>query len=162
MKLTRFSDYALRVLIYLALEPRRVATIQEVATAYDISKNHLMKVVHTLSRLGYVDATRGQGGGMRLASAPEKINLGALIRATEEDFALAECFQRGNRCVITPACRLKTVLHDALKAFLGVLDDYNLRDLVDDRAQARKLNTILFSPPPPAKADTRAPRRART
>lgn len=104
------------------------------AQAYGLSRNHLLKVAQTLRDLGIVETTRGRAGGIRLARA-EEIAVGALVRATEEEFALAECMQAGGHsCVISPACQLKGMLHEALGAFLAVLDKYTLADIVQNRA----------------------------
>ena len=130
MKLTLYSDYALRLLMYVAVRQGKLATIQEVADAYGISKNHLMKVAFELGRQGYLETVRGRGGGLRLARAPEKIGVGEVVRAMEEDFTLVECFDpAANRCVISGPCRLRGVLSGALKAYFAVLDDYTLADL---------------------------------
>jgi Rrf2 family nitric oxide-sensitive transcriptional repressor len=129
MRLTSYSDYSLRLLMYAATR-RDLVTIQGAADAYGISKNHLMKVAFDLGRLGYLETVRGRGGGLRLAKAPEAINLGALLRRTEEDFRLVECFDpASNGCVISRACRLKGILHEATAAWLAVLDRYTLADL---------------------------------
>jgi Rrf2 family nitric oxide-sensitive transcriptional repressor len=134
VQLTSYSDYSLRVLMYLALEPERLVTIEDIARAYGISKSHLMKVVHQLGRRGYVETVRGRRGGLRLARPPEKIRVGEVVRATEENMALVECFEAGaGQCVIEAACGLRAVLHEALDAFLGVLDRYTLADLVARR-----------------------------
>src|SRR5947209_2788761 len=120
MRLTIFTDYALRVLIYLGAhrERDRLSTINDIATAYAISQNHLKKVVHQLGKLGYVQTTRGKDGGMQLARAPGEINLGAVVRATEEDLALVECFQEGPpKCSIAHACTLQHLLARSLHAF---------------------------------------------
>lgn len=141
MRLTTFSDYSLRVLIYLGSTPDRLATIDQVAAAYGISANHLMKVVHHLAQRGYIETVRGKGGGMRLAHAPEAINVGAVIRATEDSLALVECFESGTTdCRIARACVLKQALAQALEAFLAVLDRYTLADLI---APARPLARML-------------------
>ncbi len=142
MQITTFSDYALRVLIYLAMCPGELATISEIADAYGISKNHLMKVVNLLSQEGYVKTVRGGKGGICLNHAPEAVNLGTVVRKTEGNFNLAECFGPDNRCVITATCRLKLVLAEALDAFIAVLDGYRLSDMVSDAAPLRELLDI--------------------
>ncbi|MEW9502760.1 RrF2 family transcriptional regulator [Jeotgalibacillus marinus] len=132
MKLTLYTDYSLRVLIYLASKKDHdLANIQEIADAYHISKNHLMKITYELGKMGIIETVRGRNGGIRLAKQPTDINIGALVRQTEEDFHLVECFDtEHNRCVITPVCGLKHVLNKALQAYFQVLDDYTLDDLV--------------------------------
>ena len=129
MKLTLFTDYSMRVLLYLAARPDRLCSIAEVAQAYRISQNHLMKVVNDLARSGYIDSLRGRGGGIRLGKPPEEINIGALIRHTEEGFDLVDC----PSCVIAPACGMNGVLKEAVSAFLAVLDKYSLADLMQKR-----------------------------
>ncbi|SMF76051.1 transcriptional regulator, BadM/Rrf2 family [Tistlia consotensis] len=139
MQLTRHSDYALRLLMRLALAPDEVVTIQEIAEAYGISRNHLMKIALELGRHGFIETLRGRGGGLRLGKAPSEIRLGAVVRATEDSFALVECFDADhNRCVITGACRLRGALREALQAFLAVLDGYTLADLVARPAALRR------------------------
>jgi Rrf2 family nitric oxide-sensitive transcriptional repressor len=134
MHLTRYTDYALRVLIYLALDPERLATIDEIAGRYGISKAHLMKVGHQLGRQGYVETVRGRRGGLRLVRGPESIGVGELVRYTEGDLALVDCFEpRRGACAIEPACGLRGVLHEALAAFVAVLDRHTLADLVARR-----------------------------
>ncbi len=134
MQLTRYSDYSLRVLIYLALDPERLVTVEDIARSYDISRGHLMKVVHQLGLRGYVETVRGRGGGLRLARPPKQIGIGDVVRSTEENMALVECFDpASSRCAIEPACGLRPVLHEALAAFLAVLDHYTLADLVARR-----------------------------
>ena len=133
--MTLHTDYALRMLIYVATRRDGACTVNDVAEAYGLSRNHLLKVAQTLRDLGLVETTRGRAGGIRLARAPREIGIGALVRATEEEFSLAECMQAGGRtCAISPACRLKGMLHEALGAFLSVLDKYTLADIVRDRA----------------------------
>lgn len=134
MRLTTFSDYTLRVLIYLALDRERLATIPAIAAAYGISENHLMKVVHQLVRAGAVQSLRGKGGGIRLAHAPEDIRLGEVVRASEGSGPVVECLgEEKSACCIAPACRLKTILAQAFDAFYAALDEYTLADLMADR-----------------------------
>ena len=131
MRLTTFSDYAFRVLIYLGSAPQSLATIADIAKAYGVSENHLMKVVHQLARLGYVETVRGKGGGMRLARPASEINVGEVLRATEDGFAIVECMgEGGGDCRIARACALKGALGEAVEAFLATLDRYTLADLV--------------------------------
>ncbi len=130
MRLTNFSDYALRVLLYAAARNDTLVTIEEIAGVYGISRAHLMKVVNKLTRAGYLTAVRGRSGGLELAMRPNKIRLGDVVRATEPDFAVVECFAPENRCLITPRCRLRGVLKEALLAFMATLDRYTLADLV--------------------------------
>lgn len=144
MQLTRYSDYALRVLIYLALEPERRVTIEEIADAYRVSKAHLMKVVHQLGLRGYVETARGRGGGLRLARAPDEIRIGEVVRSTEENLELVECFQPQSGCAIEPSCAMRSVLREALEAFLAVLDRTTLGDLVARRR--RSLVRLLDAP----------------
>jgi Rrf2 family nitric oxide-sensitive transcriptional repressor len=142
MRLTSFTDYTLRVLIYLGAQrgKGRLATIGDIATAYGISENHLMKVVHHLARQGYIETTRGKGGGMRLARAPRDISLGGVIRGAEEDFALVECFQDGKpKCSIQGACTLRKVLSQAMDAFLAVLDAKTLESLLRPESELLKI-----------------------
>lgn len=130
MKLTLYSDYSLRVLMYIARQEHRVQ-IDEIAKFYGISKNHLTKVVNNLATLGYIETTRGRGGGIRIKMAPEEINIGTLIRKTEEHFNLVECFDREtNTCPIAGICGLQGVLGEALNAYLSVLDKYTLQDIL--------------------------------
>lgn len=130
VRLTLYTDYSLRVLLYIGAKKRAdLSTIQEIADAYDISKNHLMKVTHELGRLGLVETVRGRGGGIRLAKEPEDIIIGEVVRQTEEDFHLVECFDTENNfCRLSPQCKLKGALYEALQAYLAVLDRYTLAD----------------------------------
>lgn len=137
MHITRYTDYSLRVLMYLAVKGEALSTIKEIADSYQISKNHLMKIVQQLNSKGYVIATRGKNGGLRLNGAPSDINVGALVRDIEQDLTLVECFGEGNVCVITPACKLKNVFAEALESFLQKLDQYTLADLVPPQNQAK-------------------------
>lgn len=144
MKLTAFTDYSLRVLLYLTARPERRATIAEIAQAFDVSEHHLTKVVHFLGRHGWLATVRGKGGGLGLAAAPSDIVVGRVVRATEGEPRPAECFGAAPvHCRIARVCRLRGVLADAVQAFYGVLDGVTLADLVDDRAG---LAPLLFAP----------------
>ena len=138
MRLTSYSDYSLRVLIYLASQEQSTLTnIKEISEVYHISKNHLMKIVYNLGKLGYIETVRGRNGGLRLAKKPDEINVGELVRKTEEDFYLVECFKDDDNCVISPVCSLKFVLNNALDAFLKVLDQYTIADFVENRVMLK-------------------------
>ncbi len=140
MRLTTFSDYTLRVLIYLGVHDEEIATIPQIAEAYGISANHLMKVVHYLAQGGYIETARGKGGGMRLGLAPENINLGELVRGTEDNHKLVECFDRSTSdCRIESACVLRGVLGQALDAFFRTLDGYTLADLLAPKPRLAKM-----------------------
>jgi Rrf2 family nitric oxide-sensitive transcriptional repressor len=130
MRLTTFTDYTLRTLMYLAVDDARTATIAEIAAAYGISEAHLMKVVHRLGLAGDIVTVRGRHGGIRLAQSPAGINLGAVVRRAEADMALVPCFTDSSACAISVGCSLNAVLQEALDAFLAVLDRYTLADLV--------------------------------
>jgi Rrf2 family nitric oxide-sensitive transcriptional repressor len=140
VRLTVYTDYSLRLLMYLAVRRDGLATIGEVAEAYGIAKNHLTKVAHQLGLAGDIETVRGKSGGIRLKKPPASINLGAVIRRTEPDMALVPCFDGQDACAITGACVLQTALHQALAAFLAELDNYTLADLVAPR---RKLAGML-------------------
>lgn len=142
MRLTHHADLSLRVLMHLALTGEQRVTIQDISEAFDISRNHLMKVAHKLAGLGYIESTRGSGGGIRLDHSPESIVIGRVVRDMEPDFGLVECFRPENRCVITPTCALPRMLDEALRAFLAVLDQYTLADLVTPEI-APKMARIL-------------------
>ncbi|MBP6770752.1 MAG: Rrf2 family transcriptional regulator [Reyranella sp.] len=135
MRLTRYTDYALRVLIHLGAQPDRVCSIAEIARAYGVSQNHLMKVAHDLGKAGYVEGVRGRTGGIRLARPPETINVGAVLREMEEGFDLVEC----DTCTIAPACELTRILDEALVAFMTVLDRYTLADLLKRQTKLLRL-----------------------
>lgn len=142
MKLTAFTDYSLRVLIYLAAQPDRRATIAEIATVFGVSEHHLTKVVHFLGQNGWLANVRGKGGGLALAKAPPLIGVGSVVRQTEGIDLMAECFEEaGGTCAIAPVCRLRGVLAEALAAFYTVLDRYTLADLVGNRQALAK---VLF------------------
>lgn len=139
MRLSSFSDYSLRVLMYLGVHAGRLVTIAEIGSAYGISVNHLTKVVHQLGRLGYVETVRGKGGGIRLGKPPAEIRLGEVIRQTETDWALVECFSTGAGCQIHAACRLPPILDEALAAMFKVLDSYTLADLLQSPGDLTKM-----------------------
>jgi len=138
MRLTRYTDYALRVLLYLGTQPDKVFSIAEIARAYGVSHNHLVKVAHDLGKAGYVEGVRGRSGGIRLARPADQINVGAVVRHTEEDFELVEC----GSCVIAPACGLTGALAEALAAFMAVLDRHTLADLLGKRSMLADLLAI--------------------
>lgn len=145
MRLTAFTDYSLRVLLFVATAPERRATIAEIARSYGISQHHLVKVVHLLGREGFLANTRGRSGGLKLAKAPSLVNVGDVVRVTEGPSVLAECFEPGGgACPITRACSLVAVLHEADGAFYDVLDRYTLQDLV---ASPKRMAAILHRTP---------------
>ena len=135
MQLTNYTEYALRVLLFLgALEHGEKTNIKEISRAFSISENHLSKIVYELGKLGYIETIRGRNGGIRLATKPENIRIGTVVRQTEDNLSLVECFaSHGNHCIVTPVCQLKHVLHEALEAFLHVLDSYTLADLLANK-----------------------------
>ena len=131
MRLTTYTDYALRTLMYLAANRDRLVTIQDIADAHGIAKNHLTKVVHQLGILGFVESLRGRKGGLRLGQEPAQINIGAVVRSTEPDFYMAECFDPNkNNCRLSSDCILKDTLHQATAAYLAVLDGVTLEILM--------------------------------
>lgn len=139
MRLTTYTDYTLRTLIYLALAPERLVRIADIAEGYDISENHLMKVVHQLGIAGYIETIRGKNGGLRLARAPEAINLGDVVRRMEPDLDLVPCFNPAGTCRIRSICALKGILGEALDAFLDVLDRHTLADLAASPSDLARL-----------------------
>lgn len=149
MQLKNYTDYSLRTLIYLGSHADRVVTISEVAEAFGISRNHLMKVAHKLSLLGYVRSVPGPKGGMSLARDPEAINVGEVIRQMEKNFDIVECFNATkNTCYLSPTCVLKGILADAMKLFLSSLEQYTLKDLLFAKS-GDKTNHSLESVEPP-------------
>ncbi|MGO4886343.1 Rrf2 family transcriptional regulator [Anaerobacillus sp. MEB173] len=132
MQLTAFTDYTLRVLIYLGVQPEnKRSNIKEISDLYNISFNHVSKVVFELGKIGLIKTIRGRNGGIMLGKDPSEINLGALVRHTESPLTIVECFDdENNMCKLSPACRLKGVLHQALQAYFQVLDSYTLSDLL--------------------------------
>jgi Rrf2 family nitric oxide-sensitive transcriptional repressor len=140
MRLTMRTDYALRVLIHLALGRERLGSIRSIALSYNISENHLMKVVHGLVQKGFIESTRGRGGGIRWARHASAISIGDVVRELEDDLSIVECFRaKANGCTITRACRLKPILFEALNAFLAVLDRYTIADLLGPSAELRSI-----------------------
>ncbi|MGE6368006.1 RrF2 family transcriptional regulator [Planococcus kocurii] len=141
MRLTMYTDFSLRVLIYLGTkDPEKLTTIQEISDAYNISKNHLTKVTFELGKAGFIHTVRGRGGGIRLADLPQHINIGMVIRKMEDDFDLVECFNSAtNRCPISSICGLRGALGKALNAYLSVLDEYTLEDLMFNREGLREI-----------------------
>jgi len=143
MQLTRYTDYSLRVLTFLAIQPEHLATIEEISDAYGISRAHLMKVVHEMGQAGFLETIRGRGGGIRLARAPEDIKVGDVVRYAEGRMVLVECFDPAtSHCRIEAVCGLRPILDEALGAFMGTLDRYSLADLV---ARRRKPLTQLLA-----------------
>jgi Rrf2 family transcriptional regulator, nitric oxide-sensitive transcriptional repressor len=137
MQLKKYTDYSLRVLIFVGLKSKDdLASIKEISDVYNISHNHLGKIVHSLAKLELIESIRGRNGGIRLAKEADQINIGKLIRVLESDFTLLECFDKGtNHCVISPGCTLKHVLNKALHAFYRVLDDVTLKDLIENEEE---------------------------
>jgi len=130
MRLTDYTDYTLRVLMFCALNPDRSVTIAELAESHAVSKNHLMKIVNDLARQGLLQTKRGRGGGFRLLKNPEDINIGAVVRQTETDFRMVECFDSSiNTCILTAQCHLKHVFNSALKSYMAELDKVSLADV---------------------------------
>jgi len=141
MRLTNYTDYSLRVLIYIAIKNQNdLSNIKEIADVYGISKNHLMKVIYQLGKNGYIETIRGRNGGIRLARPAEEIVIGEVVRKTEEDFHIVECFDPScNQCIISPICKLRFILHEALDAYLKVLDQYTLADIVKNKKELQHL-----------------------
>lgn len=144
MRLTHHSNYAMRLLMYCALMDKPVCRIADVAEAFGISENHLTKIAQRLSQIGVIETVRGRNGGVYLAKAPEDINIGEIIRVTEENLILVECFaEETNTCPLTSACRFKRILQQGLMAFLAVLDGYTLADLVVAPDQLKPLMNLV-------------------
>ena len=143
MQLTQFTDYSLRALIYIALK-KDICTIKEITEAYTISGNHMIKIIHNLAKLGLIKTTRGKNGGITLAADPAEINLGALIVKLESNFDLVPCFNKEKaNCCIAPVCKLKNILYEARNAFMTVLNQFTLADIVYNKIE---LNTLLNIP----------------
>lgn len=158
MRLTTYTDYALRTLMYLAANRDRLVTIQDIADAHEIAKNHLTKVVHQLGILGVVETVRGRNGGLKLGKEPAQINIGAVVRSTEPDFYMAECFDPGkNHCILSPACALKGVLHTATASYLAVLDGVTLESLI--RKDSRRTGSRASFKSIPIQARSASPKK---
>lgn len=130
MRLTMMSDYALRVLLYAAAHSERLVTIDETQEIYGMSRGHLMKIVGVLASAGLLRSQRGRTGGFTLGKSPEEIRLGDVLRLTEPDFEMVECFAPTNACAITPFCRLPGIVSEALDAFMAVMERHTLADLI--------------------------------
>lgn len=141
MRLTLHTDYALRVLIHVAVADGKPLTINDIAQTFDISKQHLMKVVHHLGQKGYLDTLRGHGGGIRLRRPPPDIKIGQVLRDTEKSLNVIGCLDRRSYCPIQQVCVLRGALHDATQSFLAVLDRYSLADLIKPQ---RALSSLLL------------------
>lgn len=141
MNLTSYTDYALRVLIYLSIQPEgKRSNIKEISDIYRISFHHLSKVVYDLGKLGLIATVRGRNGGIYLAKSPELINIGELVRHTEQPVHLVECFdEENNTCRLSPVCHLKGILNEALTAYFRVLDKYTLQDLIGNKNLLQQL-----------------------
>lgn len=154
MQLTLYTDYSLRVLLYLALKPPgELATVSEIADSYGVSRNHLVKVVHNLATLGFIESVRGKGGGLRLAIDPARVTIAEVASHTEPNFDLVECFRRdgSNSCPITPVCRLKAMLEEARQRFFEVLAGYTLADAAGNAEQLSR--TLRIAPAGKARGD---------
>ncbi len=142
MRLTVYTDYAIRLLLYLGLKQDGLATIQDISKAYGISRNHLMKITHRLGRAGYIETVRGRGGGIRISKRALQATLGELVRQTEDDFTLVECFEEEtSTCVIRENCYVRPIMAEALAAYLAVLDRYTLNEVV--AAHRRGLHSLM-------------------
>lgn len=135
MRLTLFTDYAIRVLLYLAAEPERLVTVGEIAKKYDVSQHHLVKVVQDLVKNGYVKSTKGRGGGMRLAAAPHEINVGKIVKQFEPEMQMIDC----DNCPLCGNCSLPRPMNEAVIAFLGVLNKYSLKDIIETSPNLGKI-----------------------
>lgn len=147
MQLTRYTDYSLRVLLFLGTHPGERCTISQISEYFNVSRNHMVKVVHNLAQLKFIHTIRGKSGGMLLARLPEEINIGDVVRQVEPHMNLLECFESStNACPITSQCALKGILYKARKGFMSVLKDYTLSDILPENglpADPRDIDRIL-------------------
>jgi len=142
MQLTQFTDYSLRALIYIALK-NEICTINDIAQAYHISSHHLVKIIHNLSKMGIINTIRGKSGGIVMAEKPSNINLGELIVNLEPNFDLVPCFNKEkSNCCIAPVCKLKQILFKAKEQFIGVLKEYTLEDILENKSNLKELLRI--------------------
>ncbi|MCC2594821.1 Rrf2 family transcriptional regulator [Pusillimonas sp. MFBS29] len=146
MRLTTMTDYAMRLLMYVGRHPERLCTIAEVAQAYGISEPHLMKITHRLAQRGWLETIRGKNGGMRLAHPPEEINLGAVVRDTENDLALVECFLEGSSCTLSGQCNLTAIIEGALQKFMQHIDQYTLADIIPQPCPKASQPVFIHNP----------------
>lgn len=153
MRLSDYTDYTLRVLMFCATHRERLLTIAELADGLQVSKNHLMKVVNDLARQGLLETTRGRGGGLRLSKAPQAIRIGDVVRASETDFRIVECFDAASdTCTLTPGCALRGVLNRALRAWLAELDAITLADITDGGLRMAPASAVPVKGPLPRRA----------
>jgi len=145
MHITRYTDYSLRVLIYLSTSGDQLTTIKQISDSYGISRNHLMKVVHQLNKKGYIETIRGKKGGMKLRMQPADINIGVLVRETEQDLSVVECLTGNDRCRISPVCGLKGMFSEAIEAFLKTLDQYTLEDVIPEAYRTQLLRLLQIA-----------------
>lgn len=146
MRLTQYTDYGLRLLIYLAVMPGNTASLGEISDSYKISKAHLKKIAQAMAANGLLTTQRGRTGGIKLVKEPTQIVIGSLVRQLEPDLDLVECMRPDNECVITPACRLRSISHEARDAVLSVFDRYTLADIVAHPRQRQELSKLLRIP----------------
>jgi Rrf2 family nitric oxide-sensitive transcriptional repressor len=152
MRLTQLTDYAMRLLIFLAQRPQRLCTIAEVAGHYGISEAHLVKVTHQMGRSGWIVTTRGHGGGIRLARKPRDIVLGQVVRSMEPGLFVVECFSMGNSCTLTGTCKLTGVMDGALRSFMQYLDEHTLADILPAAPDASATHVVRVKRPARAPA----------
>ncbi len=151
MRLTLYTDYCLRVLMFSGIKGDALSTIREIAAQFGISRSHLVKVVHELGQKGYLETVQGKNGGFRLMRKPSQINIGTVVRDSEEELEVIACLERRDYCPIQPACVLRNALREATNAFLAVLDQYTLEDLIEPGKSLVKL-LALDRPGPGARA----------